>query len=416
MRPDPREALQRAAAVPDRPPDLDRLYARGSRIARKRRLAAVTAPIVVFAVLVSTVMALRPTQEPPPGAAAAGLFDRLVVGWNVLPTPPSISDYMAGTWTGQRLLVWARAGWQPGETTGFVFDARTRSWRATAAFPLSSREWPTWAWTGRELLVWGGLTYEGGPPREYADGAAYDPATDVWRTLPKAPIDARSALSVWTGRELIVWGDQGGWESAARQVYDGAAYDPTRDAWRRIADAPVALAEGTVVWTGREMIVLGVATTPDGGVVTDHLVGAAYDPATDTWRRLPAPNLSPQPVTTAWDGFEVIAVTYAGPTAAYDPMGNAWRSLPPAPESGACSPQNPTVGGRLFISRCVSTATVDALGVYTYDRVGNRWTAVTLADPPVSSGLLVEAGSLLLLTGRTSPAGDNVMYVYRPPG
>jgi hypothetical protein len=161
--------------------------------------------------------------------------------------------------------------------------------------------------------------------------------------------------------------------------------------------------------------VLGVATTPDGGVVTEHLVGAAYDPATDGWRRLPAPNLSPQHTTTAWDGFEVIAVTDAGPTAAYDPMANAWRSLPPAPESGACSPQNPTVGGRPFVSRCVSTATVDALGVYTYDRVGNRWAAVTLADPLVSSGLLVEAGSLLLLAGRTSPAGDNVMYAYRPP-
>jgi hypothetical protein len=416
MHPDPRETLHVAAAVPDGPPDLDRLYARGRRHGRNRRLAAVTAPLVVFAVLVSTVLAVRPMPDPPPAAAPTGLFDGLRVGWNVLPPPPSMSDPLAAAWTGQGLLVWARGQLPSGEVAAFAFDARSRGWRTTAEFPLTPRDSPTWAWTGRELLVWGGVTYDFDSEVAHADGAAYDPATDSWRTLPKAPIDGRAPLWVWTGRELIVWGGQMTPESATEMVYDGAAYDPVRDTWRRTADAPVALANGSAAWTDREMIVVGVAKTPNGGLITDHLVTVAYDPSADTWRRLPDLKEGAQVVTTAWDGTELIAVTEGWAAGAYDPARNAWRSLPGAPPRAECGPQNPTVDGRVYMPRCISSATGDVLGVYSYDRTADRWADHTIADPPISPGVLVGAGPVLMLVGRTSPAGDSVMYAYRPPG
>jgi len=414
MHPDPRETLHGAAAVPDGPLDLDRVYARGRRRARNRRLAAATAPLVVFAVLVSTVLAVRPMPDPPLAAAPTGPFDGLRVGWNVLPAPPSMSDPLAAAWTGHRLLVWARTALPSPETTAFAFDSRTRSWRTTAAFPLRLREGPTWAWTGRQLLVWGGVTYSGGSPVEFDDGAAYDPATDSWRALPKAPIDGRSPLWVWTGRELIVWGDQGISATTDAMIYDGAAYDPALGTWRRTADAPVALAYGTAAWTGHEMIIVGVAKTPTGDLVTGHMVAAAYDPSTNTWRRLPDFNQAAQVVSTAWDGTELIAVTDGWAAGAYDPAHNAWRSLPGAPPRAECGPQHPTVGGRVYMSRCLGSTMGDVLGLYAFDRATNRWTDITIADPPLSSGVLVGAGSLLLLVARTSPAGDSVMYAYRP--
>jgi hypothetical protein len=375
-----------------------------------------TAPLVVFAVLVSTVLALRPAPDRPPAPAATGAFDRLDVGWNVLPAPPSMSDPLSSAWTGQSLLVWARTGLPAQETAAFAFDARARSWRTTSAFPLGTRESSTWAWTGRELLVWGGLTYGFDSEVKHDDGAAYDPATDAWRTLPKAPIDGRAPLWVWTGRELVVWGDHGTPDTATEMIYDGAAYDPVRGTWRRTADAPVALANGAATWTGREMIVVGVAKTPDGGLVTEHLVAVAYDPSTDTWRRLPDLNQGAQAVTTAWDGTELIAATEGTAAGAYEPARNAWRTLPGLLHDGECGPQNPAVDGRVYLPRCVVGARGDTLAVYAYDRAADRWIDITVADPPVSSGVLAAAGSVLLLVGRTNPAGDSVMYAYRPPG
>jgi hypothetical protein len=58
-------------------------------------------------------------------------------------------------------------------------------------------------WTGDQLLIWGGTpgTYN----NFFADGAAYDPATDRWHRL--APSSGRFASgAVWTGTEMLVWG------------------------------------------------------------------------------------------------------------------------------------------------------------------------------------------------------------------
>ena len=54
------------------------------------------------------------------------------------------------------------------------------------------------------------------------------PCSGTWRMLPAAPIDARTAFSVWTGEEMIVWGST---DRADRRL-DGAAYDPITNAWR----------------------------------------------------------------------------------------------------------------------------------------------------------------------------------------
>ena len=45
-------------------------------------------------------------------------------------------------------------------------------------------------WTGRRMIVWGGyeVAVEGtGALPVFDDGAAYDPATNAWASLPPAP-------------------------------------------------------------------------------------------------------------------------------------------------------------------------------------------------------------------------------------
>jgi hypothetical protein len=113
------------------------------------------------------------------------------------------------------------------------------------------------------------------------------PASPI--TLPRAngsaklidpgPLAARTGHSVvWTGSEVVVWGGWG--DETGRQRYgDGAAYNLASQHWRKIAAAPLTPRQKHVaVWTGSEMLIVGG---------DDHTDGAAYDPARDTWRRLP---------------------------------------------------------------------------------------------------------------------------------
>ena len=66
-------------------------------------------------------------------------------------------------------------------------------------------------------------------------------ASPSWRPLPTAPILGRlGASAVWTGREMIVWGGvtRGGAFPYGAPRSDGAAYTPATRTWRKIANSP----------------------------------------------------------------------------------------------------------------------------------------------------------------------------------
>jgi hypothetical protein len=121
------------------------------------------------------------------------------------------------------------------------------------------------------MLLWGGGTSAG----PYADGAAYDPATDQWRALPAAPLAPReNALAVWTGDELLVAGGYG----AGGDLVDAAAYDPAAGRWRSLP-APPFERTGLIqlVWSG-DYAIAWAAPRIEGGATA-----ARYDRRTDTW-------------------------------------------------------------------------------------------------------------------------------------
>ena len=77
------------------------------------------------------------------------------------------------------------------------------------AAPLSPREQMAFTWTGHELLVWGGISFAAGR-QTVGDGAAYDPTTNRWRALAEAPLISRWGATVgWTGELAIVVGGNG---------------------------------------------------------------------------------------------------------------------------------------------------------------------------------------------------------------
>jgi N-acetylneuraminic acid mutarotase len=272
---------------------------------------------------------------------AGALYDPRGDRWQAIDRGPL--DWRAGAavaWTGGRLLVWGGARDVPLERAGGAYDPATDSWTPIAAGPLPPVAVMAAAWTGTELLVW----------RDAYHGAAYDPKRDAWRRLPAAfplPLaDRAGPVVAWTGRELLVWGgcdnhtpqcdDSGGSAGLA----DGAAYDPATDRWRRIAAAPLtARVRPQGVWTGRELVVWG--GIPRGGA--GGADAAAYDPAQDRWRTLPDGPLSPRSNhTMVWTGREVLVWGgeandrggFLADGAALDPATGSWTPLPSAPIRG----------------------------------------------------------------------------------
>jgi len=209
----------------------------------------------------------------------------------------------------------------PTTTPDFFTDIAPGEFVELPDWPLSERTSPPMVWTGAELIVWGDGIYG-----LAGDGAAFDLAKGTWRVIAEAPISPRSEPAVvWTGTEMILWG--GRVENSF--YYDGAAYNPATDTWRIMASAPVGFAakDPSMVWTGDEAIVFGVMGNAD---TSGEFIGAAaYDPVTDSWRTLVHPPFG----GSAWWTGDSIVVADVGYDPEYDrmtrynPVTNRWTMV-----------------------------------------------------------------------------------------
>jgi hypothetical protein len=200
------------------------------------------------------------SSERPSGALWPGIGS----GLTALPAAPRVLASSTQVWTGRELIVWGgnrRFGDPPHFNEGYVFDASTLAWRDLQPSPLEGRSWAAGVWDGEEVLIWGGATGYSPDDGSLADGAAYNPRTGGWPMLPPAPLDATPVLgSVWTGREMIVIG-----------ASVSLAYAPGTNTWRPVTDPPADFGDASVVWTGRDVIMFGDRSG-------NAAVGAAYDP------------------------------------------------------------------------------------------------------------------------------------------
>jgi hypothetical protein len=321
---------------------------------------AVFAAAAVFALTTFSELVQEAGPSTPTGAPSVSLtgvdLSSIPEGWTELPAPPEIRTGAAQVWTGSQLLIWG--GWfggsdeQSPERDGVAFDASSNTWGAIPPAPISGRSFPASAWTGNELVVWGGWdgSYSGEEPGTLSDGAAYDPATQQWRLLPPSGLTPRAPLSVWTGEELIVWGTS---LRTKNRPLDGAAYDPASDSWRTIPEGPIELTDAVGVWTGTEMIVFGAALHGGNFPETPTAIGAAYDPARDTWRQFPESDIDANANTASWLEDRLIAWDYSEHTSAYSPDAEAWTSLT-GPPVDACEdvPTSVTAEGFVFGELC----------------------------------------------------------------
>ena len=254
-------------------------------------------------------------------------------------SPLSARSGHLAVWTGTRMLVWGGDGPdnQP-LADGAAYDPSTGRWEPMAASPTGPLFGATAVWTGTRMLVWGGAASSSDDPgSERGTGAAYDPATDTWAPIGRAPLPTVAGhVAVWTGERMLVWGGSVG----EVPVADGAAYDPSTGRWTRLAAAPIAPRwDHTAVWTGERMIVWGGLSGEESESTVAFADGAAYDPTTDSWTTVPAaPVVGRASHAAIWSGSAMVIWGGTGATsglladgAAYDPSTRTWKALPASP-------------------------------------------------------------------------------------
>jgi hypothetical protein len=326
-----------------------------SRSVGSRVVAGATALLLFAAVSALAWRAFQPSDEGRVGATPAPVADPwsgYPEGWTTLPEPPEARLGSSVAWTGRELIFWSGTPYGSEEPAldGFAFDPVARTWRELPAAPIGAQALgvtPRPVWTGTELIL-------------YRSALAFDPSSNTWRELPPAPHDPgyRQTAVVWTGSEMIVFG---GGEPDSATAHEGAAYDPAADRWRPIADAPIGLNLLSAAWTGNEVLVFGSLLNDRNIAETETSVGAAYDPATDTWRTLPPSELSPQATSAVYAGGRLIAWDYEVHSQEYDPATDAWTEPVEMPmRFSECYPDSVVAGDVVFAWFCGQAATLDA--------------------------------------------------------
>ncbi len=155
--------------------------------------------------------------------ADGGAYDPAADTWRqIAQAPLAARTGTAWAWTGKEVLVW---GGGVGTTQvfgdGAAYDPAADRWRVLPPAPVSARTAPAAVWSGREMLMWGGIAPPGAGENSSLDriierrslltpvddGAAYDPATDRWRTLEPVPLLGRGfPIAAWDGQGMIIWG------------------------------------------------------------------------------------------------------------------------------------------------------------------------------------------------------------------
>lgn len=244
---------------------------------------------------------------------------------------PAGGDAYFVTWTGDRLLA-------VGNGAGGLYDPVSDAWQpiSMAGAPAASffREGAR-VWTGTELVVWGNAST--------GTGARYHPGNDVWTPMSPSVLSGRIyPHCCWTGTHVLIYGGN----SNGPNDGGGALYDPATDTWASMNTTGQPWTGGlrtttttcATVWTGTEMIVWGGS---DGmtGVLAD---GGRYDPSTNTWSPIPvAAGVSGRIGHLAiWTGTEMVVAGGNVPShARYAPATGNWiadrpSSFAPANRSG----------------------------------------------------------------------------------
>jgi hypothetical protein len=190
------------------------------------------------------------------GPPDGGRYDPVADKWTAVSSaqaPPS-PWYLSAFWIGREVFLFG--GYGPGGIlrSGLgLYDPVADSWRPipTAGAP-DPRVYFNAAFTGKEVIVWGGnhAVPPNGSHEAVRDGAAYDVAAGTWR-----PISTTDAPGPSNGA-ITVWADGAGTQGTGLLLVLGAGiYDPPSNKWWTMSAQGAPPMASAAVWTGRDLLV-----------------------------------------------------------------------------------------------------------------------------------------------------------------
>jgi hypothetical protein len=210
---------------------------------------------------------------------SGAIYDYNTDTWTTIPSglanTPSPRTGHTATWTGTEMIIWGGYNFSSAYANGAAYNPTSNIWTSLPTSTLSARFNHTAEWNaiGQEIVIWGGedgVSIVNGDAKYHING--------TWTALPSSPLSTRKwHRSINTGTDMIIWG---GWPNRK----DGAKYNFSSNSWTTLAAAPATIVGRWYhhqVYTGigsNKMIVWGGYND-----VTSLIDGAIYDISTDTW-------------------------------------------------------------------------------------------------------------------------------------
>jgi N-acetylneuraminic acid mutarotase len=189
---------------------------------------------------------------------------------------------------------------------------------------------------------------------------------------------------------MLVWGGQG---EGGALLLDGGRYNPATDSWKPIpaAGGPGVRAEFATVWAGFGLVVWG-GNDPGPGQPALN-TGYIYVPAQNQWRPMSlrgAPSARRRP-TAVWTGREVISWGGAPVTpedntvcpdgARYNPFTDTWTPMSTGPE-GRCAHTALWIGSEMLVWGGMGRDRQMLNTGARYNPRTDRWTPMEIANAP----------------------------------
>lgn len=291
------------------------------------------------------------------GDTSPGCHDTLVIPQEAQPEPPSA----AGS-SGAAVISTSSAASCVGPEKdtrlrdGAIFDRSAGTWKQIADSPVPLSDPSEGVVVGDRVYLWSLPSVAQRGPQQGA-WLAYDVKDDKWHELAEPPVKQDPYIGVIpAGESLIAFHTSQEYGPIADLVYD-----PKADSWREMAADPLAPSyDRVMVWTETEVVLLAREVVPNPGSERPSLVrAAAYDPATEKWRRLPDSEIAGG-YDWWWSGKRVVNPAHGGSDGGesgnygrtyphggmLDPATGEWSSLPPVPEIDAsCEEDRQAIGG-----------------------------------------------------------------------
>jgi len=361
---------------------------------------------------------------PHPGQQASGRFDACQNNWQAL-AERGEELYAPSFQVPGGLLYFETVpvslGWASRLT---LLDLASNQWLPLAVDSEPPNQKRAVVWTGKKLIWWGGALQHPdvvGPGHweDRNDGGVYDFAAHSWQRMSTRGAPAGRTVdgnAVWTGDKLVVWGGAsavdptattsldscfyGGSYEPCHRFADGAVYDLASDTWTPISTvgAPSARVFQHMVWTGKDVLVIGGANYTAAGIWTEFADAYRYQIAEDRWSTIALPQqlsddilvrsrAAGSPDLFEWTGSHALLKIpvnqiMPSPTYSYDPVADSWQVVADPPNGASCPPAKSQ-------GICLTPNGTRYFGLYRPTE--NAW---TLLDYPVRDAALVATHTL----------------------